>query len=809
MNNLAMKSSFEQPSLVVLESLDGPVLLVREHEHHGMEAVLGLDLAAVMTIPGRDGEGCGMHLMENLGDAMRPGWWLELVYSYHANVFQWRVFAGALGADTGEAIENARSFYSEFQMVARTDTRLFTFHPVQHAKAFERGSGEFMHRKRIRPVCMDIDAHTHPMGFSVAKNDIMPGRARLRLPLMAGMSNGGANHIGQVLGQCGSAVEVRHRYTRVSMRPEAAKALEIALKWFQNGKEKRIGIHNDLDASVTNDKILDMACRQLALWLHSKSGLRMDTSILSAAPISPVLAAAIGRQFCMGTADDEAPEANGAEITITEDGCLDLRDCLPLGHALPSTLPDPADLQRAGTARTYNFLLPRLQEKGTLLGEASDGVRRVPVRFHADDRSRHCYILGATGTGKSTLLANMIAQDMENGEGLTVIDPHGDLYRQILISLPPHRYNDLVIVNPTDSKWAVGMNFLECSGQDRSLQVHYIVNELMKIFQRLYMREHMGPVFEMFMRTALLLLLEQPEDQPHTLLDVPRLFEDKEFRNGLKRTCTNPMAVRFWDKTGEHCSGDWSLPNMSAYISSKLNQFVYNGRVRSIIGQPVSSINFREILDERKILLINLGKGQLGQLDSQFLGMLILGKIFGAALSRATQQASRRIPHYLYIDEFQNFTTDTVAHMMSEARKFELRLVLANQNLGQLESNQHGYGAGVLEAVLGNAASMLTFRTGVTDAEKVKAYMEPEYSAQDLQYLPDFHVAAKLLVRNIPAHPFVFQTLPFEGRKVARGVHSAVQRACKRYSKSLTAVNAEILKGMGLTQTDPLLPGLS
>ena len=168
---------------------------------------------------------------------------------------------------------------------------------------------------------------------------------------------------------------------------------------------------------------------------------------------------------------------------------------------------------------------------------------------------------------------------------------------------------------------------------------------------------------------------------------------------------------------------------MSAYITSKLNQFVYNGRVRTRIGQPVSTISFREILDERKILLINLCKGQL---ESQFLGMIMPGKFFWAALSRATQHAAQRVPHNLYIDEFRNFTTDTVAHMMREARKFELRLVLANQNLGQLESHLDGNRAGVLEAVLGNAPSMLTFRTGVMDAKKVKAYMEPEFSAQDL-----------------------------------------------------------------------------
>jgi hypothetical protein len=259
------------------------------------------------------------------------------------------------------------------------------------------------------------------------------------------------------------------------------------------------------------------------------------------------------------------------------------------------------------------------------------------------------------------------------------------------------------------------------------------------------------------MRNALLLLLEN-ESWIATLVDVPRVFEERSFRKFLLKTCTNPLVVSFWKKQAETAGGDASLSNIAPYITSKLNQFTTNAVLRPIVGQTKSTINFRETIDTGKILLVNLSKGLLGELDAQLLGMLIIGKLFSSAMGRVTIEKKARKAMFLYVDEFQNFTTDSVAYLISEARKFGLNLTLANQNLSQLSTNSGKHN--ILDAVLGNVGSMLLFRLGVIDSEKLEAYTRPELRAGDLQQLPDFHVAARMLTQNKPQKPFVFKTAP-------------------------------------------------
>jgi len=412
---------------------------------------------------------------------------------------------------------------------------------------------------------------------------------------------------------------------------------------------------------------------------------------------------------------------------------------------------------------------------GVCLGEVSDGAIKTPVRMTESDRARHCYVVGSTGTGKSTLLANLILQDIHNGEGVTVIDPHGDLYRQILASLPPHRYADLVLFDATDAKNTVGLNFLECD--DDELQIHFVINEMLKIFYRLYDRQMMGPMFETYMRTAMVLLLDRDDRPPVTLVDIPRVFEDAEYRREAKAACRNRMAADFWTHAAEKSSGDWSLANFAAYIISKLNAFIYNGRMRRIISCEKSTINLHEVLQQRRIMLVNLSKGVIGELDSQFLGMMLLGKLFQAALARASEPEEKRVPHYLYVDEFQNFATDTLAYMMAEARKFGLRLILANQTLNQVATSRDHSDQNLMQAVLGNVGSLAVFRVGAPDADKFETYTRPEYAGQDLQYLPDYHAVGRLLVQGKPLRPFVFQTVPFRHAEPPADLASAIERA--------------------------------
>lgn len=255
-------------------------------------------------------------------------------------------------------------------------------------------------------------------------------------------------------------------------------------------------------------------------------------------------------------------------------------------------------------------------------------------------------------------------------------------------------------------------------------------------------------------------------------------------------TCQNPMVVDFWNENAEKCTGEASLVNMTSYITAKLDAFIYNGVVRSVVGQSESTVNFRQAMDRRKIVLVNLSKGTLGEMNTQLLGMLLVGKLFGAALSRTDQRPEHRTPFYLYLDEWQHVITDTAAHMTAEARKFGLCLILANQNLGQLSAH---YGLeSVAEAVLGNVGSLVCFRLGPPDAKKMESYTSPEFSAQDLQYLPDYHAAAKLLVHNAPTRPFVFRSDPHVSPAATKELAAAVACSKNRYSVPLAQVEKEI-----------------
>ena len=306
----------------------------------------------------------------------------------------------------------------------------------------------------------------------------------------------------------------------------------------------------------------------------------------------------------------------------------------------------------------------------------------------------------------------MILQDTLAGRGVGLIDPHGDLYDQLLEALPLKRAKDVVLFNPGHLDTAPGINPLECSGPNRTQQVNFAINEFLKTFERMYnMRECGGPMFEMYFRNAMLLLLESDLEDV-TLTEFSLVFEDGDYRKFLKSRCKNPLVVGFWNNQAEKAKGDAALENMAAYISSKINAFTCNALIRPIIGQSKSTVDVRQVLDNRGILLVKLPKGILGELDTQLLGSFLLSKVFTTAMSRAGMKPVCRNPFHLYVDEFQNFTNDTVAHMLSESRKYGLYLTLANQNLSQLQANAGRQN--ILDAVLGNVGNLISFRIGPT-----------------------------------------------------------------------------------------------
>ena len=431
-----------------------------------------------------------------------------------------------------------------------------------------------------------------------------------------------------------------------------------------------------------------------------------------------------------------------------------------------------------------------LPQEGVSIGESVFRGDVRPVRLTDEDRRRHLYIIGQTGTGKSQTMIRMAVQDMEAGKGCCVMDPHGELAEDLLARIPKHRIEDVIYFDPGDLRRPMGMNMLEFD-PTKPEQKTFIVNEIQAIFNKLFDKASMGPMFEQYMRNTLILLMEDSVNEPCTLMEVPRVFADDDYRNRKLARINNPTVIDFWEKEAAKATGDWSLANMGVYISTKFGNFTANDYMRPIIGQTKSAFNFRQVMDEGKILLVNLSKGRVGELNSQLMGMLIIGKITMAALSRAdTPDKSKLKDFYLYIDEFQNYATDSIAVILSEARKYKLCLTLGHQFVNQLEDD-------IKDAVFGNVGSMLNFRIGALDAEIMLKQFAPEFNDKDLTGFEMGKCAAKLLINGYPARPFNMQ-VPLNAPGNAELREKIKELSRLTYGKDLQEVEQDIFARLRL-----------
>ena len=393
-----------------------------------------------------------------------------------------------------------------------------------------------------------------------------------------------------------------------------------------------------------------------------------------------------------------------------------------------------------------------LPQEGVILGRnIFRGVTSM-VRMADSDRRRHFYVLGQTGTGKSTLMENMIYQDILNGDGVAFIDPHGTAIDKILTTIPPERMEDVIVFDPADVGRPIGINMLEYDIRYPE-QKTFIVNELLSIFQKLFLAETMGPMFDQYFRNAVLLLLDDSQHEKPTLVNIPRVLTDETYRKDKLSREANPIVKNFWEFEAEKAGGEAALANMAPYITSKINGFIANEYLRPILSQQDSAFNFREVIDQKKILLVNLSKGRIGDINANLLGMFMVGKLLIAALSRVDAPEEQRNDFYLYIDEFQNFTTDSIATILAEARKYRLNLIIANQFIKQLVEK-------IRDAVFGNVGSMAVFRVGADDAEFLKNQFEPVFTPQDLLNIDNFNCYVKLLINNQTARPFNIKVDP-------------------------------------------------
>ncbi len=425
------------------------------------------------------------------------------------------------------------------------------------------------------------------------------------------------------------------------------------------------------------------------------------------------------------------------------------------------------------------------QSDGTFLGYGYyRGVRR-PVYLGFEDRRRHMYIIGKTGTGKSVLLEDMAVQDIKKGYGVCVIDPHGDLIDNIIQFIPPQRAEDVIYFDPSDTERPMGLNLLEAHNEE---QKHFITTSIINLMYKLYDPQRtgiIGPRFEHAVRNAMLTVMSEPGT---TFVEVVRCLTDPKYVQELLPKVQDPIVRRYWtDQIAQ--TSDFHKSEVLDYIVSKFGRFVTNKTMRNIIGQSKSAFDFRKVMDEGKILLINLSKGKLGEENSSFLGLVLIPKILVAAMSRQEIPEEKRRDFYLYVDEFQNFATPDFATILSEARKYHLNLTVANQFIGQMDEE-------VKNAVFGNVGTLISFRVGVTDASYLQREYQPVFSETDLINVEKFHTYVKTIVNNEPVPPFsVDHTKDYKKYKAQANpkvAEAIIQLSRLKYGRPKELVEAEI-----------------
>jgi CxxC-x17-CxxC domain-containing protein len=405
-----------------------------------------------------------------------------------------------------------------------------------------------------------------------------------------------------------------------------------------------------------------------------------------------------------------------------------------------------------------------------------NAARRFGIK--TDDRRRHMYLIGKTGMGKSTILENMIVDDIRAGRGVAVVDPHGDLAEKVIEYIPDERIHDVVYFNPADMDYPVAFNVLE--KVDPKLR-HLVTSGLIGVFKKLW-ADSWGPRLEYILRNAILAILDYPGS---TLMGVIRILSDKDFRKRVVDNISDPVVKSFWEKEFAGYKDKFAAEAVSP-IQNKVGQFLSSAFMRNIVGQVKSTIDMRDIMDSGKILIMNLSKGRIGEDNSALLGAMMITKIQLAAMSRVDIPEEKRRDFYLYIDEFQNFSTDSFANILSEARKYRLDLIMAHQYIEQLDEK-------VAAAVFGNVGTLIVFRVGATDAEELVKEFTPTFIEEDLVNLPKYEMYLKLMIDGISSNPFSAKGLPpLSAATKTNNMEAVIQASRNKYANEREIVEEKI-----------------
>lgn len=429
-----------------------------------------------------------------------------------------------------------------------------------------------------------------------------------------------------------------------------------------------------------------------------------------------------------------------------------------------------------------------IMEEGFLLGYNEFRGVKKPIRLSTNDRRRHTYIIGQTGTGKSVLLENLAYQDMMDGKGFAFVDPHGDSVEALLGKVPRERVEDVIYFNPGDMTNPIGLNMFEFDKPD---QKDFLIQEAINMLYGLYDPGHtgiVGPRLEHIFRNCALLLMSDPAGG--TFIDIPKLLIDPEYVKSKLKYVTDQSVLDFWTKEFPNSQRSNEAGEVISWVVSKFGPFISNDAMRNIIGQTRSGFNLRKIMDSKKILLVNLSKGRMGELNSKLLGIIFIMKFQAAAMGRADTPEAERVDFSLYVDEFQNFATDSFESILSEARKYRLNLIMGNQFMTQLTDK-------IREAIIGNVGTVISGRIGTTDAEIMVKKFQPTFDAEDLTKLPNYQSIASVMINNVPSAPFSMSFISPMGQSNDQ-LSSALKRlSAAKFGKPRAVVEKEIFDRLG------------
>jgi len=423
-------------------------------------------------------------------------------------------------------------------------------------------------------------------------------------------------------------------------------------------------------------------------------------------------------------------------------------------------------------------------------GETTFRSQKKKFGIKTDDRRRHVYVIGKTGMGKTALLENMAVQDIQSGYGMAFIDPHGEAAENLLNFIPSERLNDVVYFNPSDLDFPIGFNIMERVGVD---QRHLITSGLMGVFKKIW-PDVWSARMEYILSNSILALLEYPGS---TLLSVNRMLSDSDFRQKVVDRVSDPIVKSFWTKEFSRYTQRYET-EATAAVQNKVGQFISNPLMRNIIGQAKSSVNMRRIMDEGKILILNLSKGKIGEDNSLLLGALLITKLQLAAMSRVDTLEEKRKDFFLYVDEFQNFATEAFVNILSEARKYRLSLILGHQYIAQMDET-------VRDAVFGNVGTLVSFRVGAEDAEYLEKEFSPEIFATDFVNLAKYNVYLKLMIDGISSRPFSAQTLPPFEPPQESNKEKIIKVSRERYGAPKAAIEEKIVAWVGEIKETPTI----